>query len=155
MAPTTAVALSPSRVKLLAVNRMGALNGLLLLMSGIEANPGPSVTRIDRTKCTLRFGSLNVHSATNKSADIHDLIDSNNLDVLALCETWFQAATPLAIKNDIAPSGFSITHRYRTTKKTRGRKAGLIMGGGGISLIYRNSLKITNIDKDLTLTSNS
>ena len=128
---------------------MGALYGLLLLMGGVEVNPGPSGRTNDRPKGALRFGALNVRSAANKSADIHHLIESENLDVLALCETWFQVDTPDAIKSDTAPPGFSITHRYRTTRKTKGRKTGLVKGGGGISLIYRDNLKITNIEKEL------
>lgn len=127
---------------------MCVFHGLLLLMGGVESNPGPS-GNTGRSGGSLRLGFLNVRSASNKSAVIHDLIESERLDVLALCETWFQQTTPVAIKNDIAPPGFSVAHRYRACKKTKGRGIGSVKGGGGISLIYRDYIKITNIEHEL------
>lgn len=62
---------------------------LLLLMSGLESNPGPSTSNAESNKSsprTLVFGSLNVRSAVKKG----DLIESHNIDILAAGETWFK-----------------------------------------------------------------
>jgi len=77
---------------------------LLLLSGDIELNPGPH--SID----TLKLGSLNIRSITRKSALIHDIINDQNLDILALQETWVKSTTPPAIKLDIAPPGFDVQH---------------------------------------------
>ena len=83
-----------------------------------------------RTK-GLRFAALNVRSAVNKAAEIHDTIECNNTDVLLLSETWITRDAPPAIKLDIAPPGFSVRHVHRTCLKSTGRKAGQTKGGGG------------------------
>ena len=73
---------------------------LLLLVAGIEPNPGPRSTRSTRS---LRFGCLNTRSAVNKAALIHDTISDFDLDIFALTETWVVENDPNAIKLDLAP----------------------------------------------------
>ena len=84
---------------------------------GIEVNPGPCVPSINTD--SIRFGSLNIRSAVHKVTLLHDTISDFRLDVLALQETWITADTPLAIKANIAPDGFSAIHVHRPTMEKR------------------------------------
>ena len=95
----------------------------LLLMGGIESNPGP---------LALRYGLLNVRSAVNKASSIHDLIQSTNVDFMFITETWFQRSDPPSVVEDVAPPSFAGLHSFRD-----GRKKGR---GGGVSVVYRKSL---------------
>ena len=99
---------------------------LILLAQGVEPNPGPG---------RLNFGCLNIRSAVHKAALVHDLIDENNLDVLALSETWVVDEDPPAIKSDIAPPGYGILHTERHGATVSNR-------GGGLALIFRNNIDI-------------
>ena len=125
-------------------------------MGGIEPNPGPAAAATSVEKhCrsslkSLRFGVLNARSAVSKAAEIHDTIDSNNLDVLVLTETWIASNAHAAIKQDIAPQGFSVCHAHRTALKTRGKNAGKTKGGGGVAIVYRNTLTIKDINRELS-----
>ena len=98
----------------------------LLLLSGIEPNPGPAVE-------TLQLGSLNVRSAIHKSALLHAMIADESLDLLALNETWAAADDPPAILQDIAPSGYHINHTPRPLSSVGHR-------GGGLAVIVSNRL---------------
>ena len=73
------------------------LVALLLLLGGIELNPGPSA----------------LPSACHKAALIHDVIADNKLDILLLTETWSPSDAPDAAKLDVAPSGYTVVHRHR------------------------------------------
>ena len=112
--------------------RSSIITALLLLSSGdIQTNPGPGKLYNSRN---LVLGSFNSRSAVNKAANIHDIISENNLDVLALQETWVTSDAPPAIKDDIAPPGFMIQHVHRPSR------------GGGLAIIHREHLRFRPID---------
>jgi hypothetical protein len=69
---------------------------LLLLISGIESNPGPQ----------MFIGSLNARSVVQRNPLIEDFIISHNLVYLAVCESWIVGDDPDALKFDAVPSGF-------------------------------------------------
>ena len=72
--------------------RSSIITALLLLSSGdIQTNPGPCRLHNSRN---LVLGSFNSRSAVNKAANIHDIISENNIDVLALQETWVTSDAP-------------------------------------------------------------
>lgn len=98
---------------------------LLLFIGGIEANPGPV------TESHIRVGLLNVRSAVQKAALIHETIHDKKLDILILTETWLREDDPAAIKNDIAPPGYRALHSFRKGLKGKNSR------GGGISLIFQ------------------
>jgi len=99
---------------------------LLLLLSGsVHVNPGPPI----------RFATLNIRSARNKAAVLHDLIADHDLDIVALCETWIRKDDPPAIADDIAPEGFSVVHVLRPAKSTMSRNV-----GGGLAVVARDAL---------------
>ena len=143
--PHTALALAASKIRV-ARSGFGIRLLALLLIGGVESNPGPDAPRRNFTFVAkpLLCAVLNVRSAVNKSAEIHDLIESNNLDVLVLTETWIAQNAPAAIKNDIAPRGYRVCHVHRTALRAKGRKPGQLKGGGGLAVIYRDTLGITD-----------
>jgi Reverse transcriptase (RNA-dependent DNA polymerase)/Endonuclease-reverse transcriptase len=98
---------------------------MLLLISGIESNPGPQTF----------IGSLNARSIVQRGPLIQDLITSHNLDALAVCESWIVADDPDAVKYDAVPSGFRIHHVPRSTATRRSR-------GGGLCFIHRDTLYV-------------
>jgi len=99
---------------------------LLLLMSGVESNPGPY---------TLNIGCINFNSVVQKGALVIDTINTHRLDALAVCETKIVHDDPAAIKGDCVPDGYSVFHlpRRDATRRTR---------GGGMCFIYRSDLMV-------------
>src|SRR5271170_1733054 len=83
--------LSPRRFTVHGARRNSFLVTLLLI-GGIEANPGPTTTpsgvNLLRKGNGLQGALLNIRSAVNKAALLHDTIDTLNLDFIALTETW-------------------------------------------------------------------
>jgi len=106
---------------------------LLLAAGDIELNPGPDGGVLPNN--ILKFGCLNVNSARNKCASIHDLISDFNLDILALSETKLQHDLPDTIKNDIAPEGYDVLHVHRQPTASH-------PGGGGLAVVFRDSLLV-------------
>ena len=102
---------------------------LLLLSGDIESNPGPQLPDY------ITLGSLNIRSVKSKAALVHDLIQDNNTDILALQETWLPSDSHPAIKLDIAPPGFVVSHVHRPIV------AGGPTRGGGLAIIHRDYYK--------------
>ena len=100
---------------------------ILLLRSGIEAEPGPCIN----------FGFVNAQSVVNKGALVIDLIESQcpKLDMLAVCESYVVNDDPDVIKFGCLPSGFRVVHRPRP-KATRSTR------GGGVCIIYRDTMTV-------------
>ena len=96
---------------------------LLLLMSGVEPNPGPSM-QFEETN----FAVLNLRSVVGKAAELHDVIADLQLDVLAITETWVPSDAPDVIKNDFVPPGYLVAHEHRGSSDDR--------RGGGIAIVY-------------------
>ena len=61
----------------------------------------------------IRLGILNVRSAKKRIVVLHDTIRDLNIDFLALTETWISSTAPDAIKQDVAPKGYSVHHAHR------------------------------------------
>ena len=111
---------------------------LLLLLGGIEPNPGPtpgsSGHHVPSSTHPLRGALLNIRSAVNKASLLHDCIYTSQLDFICLTETWLRSSDPPAIQQDIAPQGFSALHYFRDgRKKSR---------GGGISMVFKDGLRV-------------
>jgi exonuclease III len=114
----------------------------LLLLSGLEVNPGPpAVHRGD-----IKFGSLNVHSAVHRAALVHSTIADHNLDLLVLQETWINSDDSAAIQHDIAPDGYNCLHAHRPPPlvPTAGKKRRQVRAprGGGLAVVYRQELDV-------------
>ncbi|KAF7640813.1 hypothetical protein LDENG_00012310, partial [Lucifuga dentata] len=83
---------------------------------------------------SLRLSLFNIRSLSNKAALINELIMDSKLDILCLTETWQQQNDFLHL-NQATPPGFV----YFSKPRSSGR------GGGGLTLIYRETLKITPV----------
>jgi hypothetical protein len=105
------------------VSYSSAVVAMLLLMSGVESNPGPIVA----------VASLNANSIVRKGPLIRDVVETHQLDLLAVCETWIADDDPDAVKLDAVPAGFRVTHQPRPTATINKR-------GGGLCVIHRDSL---------------
>ena len=83
----------------------------------------------------LVYGLLNARSINNKIEEITDTIISNNLDLLAITETWVtESSTNHAIVQILhGLQNFSFTSQARSNKR-----------GGGICLFYKDNLKVSN-----------
>jgi len=110
---------------------------LLLLLGGVELNPGPTVSARSTPRDALSLGVLDVRSARRKAALIHDVIDDHRLDALALTETWIPSDAPDAVKLDVCPPFYQVLHRHRGTSD---------QCGGGVAVVYRDYIKATTVD---------
>ena len=103
MPPVNSIAVSPSLCSLIADRRLmsaddrvyrprpqrspaAVLVALLLLLGGVENNPGPPSTVNDAAQLTARHNSTSV-GLLNKAAVIHDVIADHHLDVPVMTET--------------------------------------------------------------------
>ena len=77
---------------------------------------------------------FNVHSLSNESFIINDLILQNNLDCLFLTETWLSTDAP-AVLTETSPPNFSFLFSNRSGRR-----------GGGTATIISNSI----ITKDIS-----
>jgi hypothetical protein len=119
---------------------------LLLLIAGVEQNPGP-IQRVQLPQ--LSVGLINAQSVVNKTALIHDLITDNSLDLLAITETWVYSDSPDVHKHEAAPMGYGIVHAHRQP-----RPGSTAARGGGIALIHHENIciKLIPTKADLTRT---
>jgi exonuclease III len=88
----------------------------------------------------VEFANLNVCSATSVTSNLDkptllkDFITDQNIEVLALSETWLTPHTLPSTLNSITPENFSIIHNPR-----------LVGRGDGVAFIYRSYLNISNV----------
>ena len=83
----------------------------------------------DKAKVKNReCGLLNARSINNKDDSIYELITDNDLDVLALTETWCTNNSDVSL-GLVTPPGYAIVQTHRSSR------------GGGVGVIYRDSLR--------------
>ena len=70
----------------------------------------------------------------NKTADLFDYICDCKADFFAITETWL-TTDDAAVRAELCPVGYKISDRPRTGRR-----------GGGVALIYRDSLSVRRID---------
>ena len=83
----------------------------------------------------LHLSVLNARSVNNKSLLIKDYVVDNQIDILAITETWLKAdeVSGYTIR-DICPNGYKFIHCPREYAR-----------GGGIGLLYKQNLKIKKL----------
>jgi exonuclease III len=105
---------------------------LLLILSGdIQLNPGPS-------SATTTLGTLNIRSLfqQDRSVAIHDMLQSHDIKILALCETWQnETTTTPAQLGDITPPGYQFIGQPRKSKSS------LHSCGGGLGFLVDDNFK--------------
>src|SRR5215469_9808547 len=105
----------------------------LLLCGDIELNPGPN------QPTSISFATLNIRSATtvtaslDKPAVLQDFVLDNSLEILTLTEPWLSPDAPSLTLNSLTPPNFQLLHKPRLAE------------GGGIAVIYRCYLKVTEV----------
>lgn len=80
---------------------------------------------------SLHVCSLNARSIKNKSVSVADFIISNDLDIIALTETWLGSDIDNIILSKLVPSGYDIKHVPRSGSR-----------GGGVAIIFKLGIKI-------------
>ena len=100
---------------------------------------GRSQLRKQSTKepATLNFALLNARSVRNKTVEITEYIDAHKLDILCITETWLGLNDQIAC-GEITPEGYRLEHKPRTSRR-----------GGGVGVIFRQSLKYKRQDADV------
>ena len=89
------------------------------------------------------FCLLNARSVKSKSFVIKDFVVDNDIDILAITETWLQANFSAQITvNEICPTGFFLHHLPRTGSR-----------GGGVALLYKKRFKLKKLSPDATFNS--
>ena len=94
-----------------------------------------SVQRKDNQ--SLRMAIINPWSVANKALAIQDFIIDQDLDLLAITETWLTGSEgDKPIIQELLPRGFKIVHQERTSGR-----------GGGIAVVYRETLKLKRVQQ--------
>lgn len=88
----------------------------------------------------LKLYTLNCRSVKNKALSISDLIISNNIDLIALTETWLGTDIDKVVLGDLVPEGYDI---HQIPRKQR---------GGGVALIYNSSICVKSLTSELNFT---
>jgi hypothetical protein len=121
--------------------RLGSplLFALLIFLSGdIEINPGPTVPL---TLCTLNIRSL---FAENRAVFISDLLETENIDILAIAETFQNSSTSPAQLLELPPQHFQFLGQPRhisNSQLPKSRSANISANiGGGLGFLVKDSL---------------
>ena len=93
-----------------------------------------------------RLGFINTRSVKNKTTSIYDFILENDLDILAIAETWLQEAGDEATVKQMLPEGFLMKHAPRKGQSIESRKG----HGGGVGIIYKSKINVTVKESSLT-----
>ena len=81
----------------------------------------------------IKLCLLNAQSLVNKATDICELIQQEQIDILALTETWLYKNEDVVL-NEATPPGYKILH----TPRNSGR-------GGGVGVIYNESISVVKV----------
>ena len=91
----------------------------------------------------VKVGCVNVQLIKNKTALIHEVIESHNLNMFLAVETWHETAGSLSLSRAI-PSGFSVIDEPRPIPADVGDE---FVNHSGLALLYRNNICV--VKKDL------
>ncbi|CAG2196903.1 unnamed protein product [Mytilus edulis] len=84
----------------------------------------------NNNKCLSLF-SLNCRSVKNKTVSLCDFIQSNNVDLLALSETWLGTTIDKLVTSELIPDGYDIHQVSRKDQR-----------GGGLAVVYKTYLDV-------------
>ena len=78
------------------------------------------------------FCLLNTRSVKNKASIVKDYVVDNNIDLLALTESWLRPGnTDANVINELCPTGYQFLHVPRQLRT-----------GGGVALLYKKAFRI-------------
>jgi hypothetical protein len=81
----------------------------------------------------VSFGLVNARSVRNKCTAFREYIADNNLDVVAVTETWLSDNDQVTLGN-ICPPGYKVISKPRCNGK-----------GGGVAIIYNSMLRVKEV----------
>ena len=88
--------------------------------------------------CNMAF--LNPWSLNNKFTAVYDFIEENDLDLLAVAESWVKGKENNKSQRIYRHEMFPVTHEMVYTPRPGERK------GGGIAIIYKKSFKLNIVE---------
>jgi hypothetical protein len=103
------------------------LSVAVLLLVGVETNHGPA-----RSKVVV--GTLNARSAVLHVAELHDLIEIESIDLLAVCESRVRSTAPDTVSNDLASTGYKVVNTPRMKDRS----------GGGLAVIHQDYYSVSS-----------
>ena len=84
----------------------------------------------DISSSEVKFGLLNARSVRNKTIEITDYVIENELDLVALTETWLgPEGSDSVVEGDLCPNGYTLQLSSRESR------------GGGVALLFKSSLR--------------
>ena len=105
----------------------------ILLISGIESNPGPSQLSYQQQTIIISHININSITAVNKLDELQQYVDTHNVQILALTET--------KLINDIATSQYKLHNFHAPLTRHRDRH------GGGVAIYIHKSLPFQRQDR--------
>ena len=98
---------------------------------GIPSQTQTNSTRTSHSVPLLDFCVINARSINNKSQKIKDFVVDNDLDILAITETWLSSENDTSyVTGELCPNGYKFLHIPRCSR------------GGGVGLLFKGSLKV-------------
>jgi hypothetical protein len=95
----------------------------------IQCNPAVSSSHVSN----LSFAHINARSIKNKTTSLVDYIVDQDLDVVAISETWLgRDRRDAVVEGDICPAGYGLLHVPRDNGK-----------GGGVAVLYKANLRVS------------
>lgn len=82
----------------------------------------------------LNLMSLNCRSVKNKTLSISDFIASQDIDILALTETWLGTNIDNQVLAELVPPGYDIIQSSRQERR-----------GGGVGVLFKKSLNVKQL----------
>ena len=81
----------------------------------------------------IKVGALNAQSVKNKTISLHEYLLNGEFDILAITETWLDPEKHTSVIAELLPPEYDIKAIPRKNNRA----------GGGVAIIYKNSINIT------------
>lgn len=93
-----------------------------------------TLTDQDQTRCNIFLATLNCRSVKNKALSVCDFVTSQDIDILAITETWLGSNIDESVIQELVPTGYKILHHSRYGRR-----------GGGIALLFKSNINIKQL----------
>jgi hypothetical protein len=111
--------------------------------SVISVNNSNLTTASLMETASVKLGLLNCHSVCDKATAIADHVIDNNLDMLAMSETWLSGdEKDDIVTGDLTPQGYRFMHIPRINRS-----------GGGVGFLYRQNIQCHIVSKKVVAKS--
>ena len=116
--------------------------GQQLLLSPVIKREKLTIIPTSSTACapseTVNFCLYNTRSIRNKGGDLVDFVSDNDLDIIALTETWLTSSDTVGCWN-MTPKGYILYHQARPKDK-KGGSVGLLCKSGNVQSLWSTEL---------------